>query len=122
MSDLCKEARAAGPGEREGASPLAGKVSSALCTIEIGTEQITSRASCSGGAGVVHLMKTQRIRVGDREGKVLPPSTGRVRGQGSPAASPFLQAHRCSEWTLAVSENPDREGRRREGMGVWQAA
>lgn len=73
MSDLCKEARAAGPGEREGASLLAGKVSSALCAIEIGTEQITSRASCSGGAGAVHLRKTQRVRVGDREGKVLPP-------------------------------------------------
>lgn len=102
MSNLCKEAQAAGPGEREEASPLAGKVSSALYSIEIGAEQTTSRVSCSGGAGVVHLMKTQRIRVGDREGKVMSPSTGRVRGQGSPAASPFLQAQRHSEWTPAV--------------------
>lgn len=89
MNVLCKEAQAAGPGERGGASPLAGKVSSALCSIEKEAEQITSRASCSGGAGVVHLMKTLRIRMGDRE-EVLSPSTGRVRGQGSPAVSPFL--------------------------------
>lgn len=102
MNVLCKEARAAGPGERGGASPLAGKVSSALCSIEKEAEQITSRASCSGGAGVVHLMKTLRIRMGDREEEVLSPSTGRVREQGSPAASPFLQAQRCSEWTPAV--------------------
>lgn len=48
-----------GPGEREGASPPAGKVFSTLFSIETGREQIThDRASCSQGAGIVHLMKS----------------------------------------------------------------
>lgn len=49
------EALEVGPGEREGASPPAGKVFS----MDKGREQIThDRASCSQGAGIVHLMKS----------------------------------------------------------------
>lgn len=82
----------AGRGERgRKASPLAGKVFSTLFLIETGTEQITMGTSCCGGAGVVHLMTSQRIGVGDREGKgFCLHQPGAVRGQGSPAVSSFL--------------------------------
>lgn len=125
MSVLCKEAQAAGPGERGGASPLAGKVSSALYSVEKEAEQITSRASCSGGAGVVHLMKTLRIRMGTEKKKSCPhlpeESEDRVLLQRPHFSRPrdVVSGHPLCR---ARSENPGREGRRREGMGVWQEA
>lgn len=61
-------------GEKEGASPPAGKVFSTIFSIETGTEQIThERASCSQGAGIVHLMKNRGW--GQREENFLPPPT-----------------------------------------------
>lgn len=103
-NDTTREIPEVGPGETEGASPPAGKMSSTLFSIETGTAQVTHDQPQPPWEALVsvHLMKSRRMGSrGQREEKFLPPPTreGTVRGQGSPAVSPFLKAQRRSEWT-----------------------